>query len=150
MLSWLSIQGLALVDRIELSFDPSLNVLTGETGAGKSLILGSIGLLLGERADPDWLRAGEERGFVEGVFDLKTRPDLLEEVRAAGIEPEEGQVILRRELSGDGKSRALVNGRTVLLSELRRIGDLLVDLHGQHEHQLLLRPESQKIGRAHV
>src|SRR5204863_9874410 len=94
MLSWLSIQGLALVDRIELSFDPSLNVLTGETGAGKSLILGSIGLLLGERADPDWLRAGEERGFVEGVFDLKTRPDLLEEVRAAGIEPEEGQVIL--------------------------------------------------------
>ena len=143
MLSWLSIQGLALVDRIELSFDPSLNVLTGETGAGKSLILGSIGLLLGERADPDWLRAGEERGFVEGVFDLKTRPDLLEEVRAAGIEPEEGQVILRRELSGDGKSRALVNGRTVLLSELRRIGDLLVDLHGQHEHQLLLRPESQ-------
>ena len=143
MLAWLSIQGLALVDLIELSFDPSLNVLTGETGAGKSIILGSIALLLGERADPDWLRAGEAKGFVEGVFDLKARDDLLEALRESGIEAEEGQVILRRELSGDGKSRALVNGRTVLLSELRRLGDLLVDLHGQHEHQLLLHPERQ-------
>ena len=143
MLSWLSIQGLALVERIELSFDPSLNVLTGETGAGKSLILGSIALLLGERADPDWLRAGAEQGFVEGVFDLAGRPDLLEEIRALEIEPEEDRVIVRREISGEGRSRALVNGRTVLLSQLRRLGDLLVDLHGQHEHQLLLHPENQ-------
>ena len=143
MLAWLSIQGLALVERIELSFDPSLNVLTGETGAGKSLILGSIALLLGERADPDWLRAGAEHGFVEGVFDLAGRPDLLEGVRALGIEPEEERVIVRRELSDEGRSRALVNGRTVLLSQLRRLGDLLVDLHGQHEHQLLLHPENQ-------
>ena len=143
MLTWLSIQGVALVERIELSLDPGLNVLTGETGAGKSLILGSIALLLGERADPDWIRAGEERGFVEGVFDLSGRPDLAEEIRALTIEPEEDRVVVRRELSGDGKSRALVNGRTVLLSQLRKLGDLLVDLHGQHEHQLLLRPESQ-------
>src|SRR5882672_11412317 len=143
MLTWLSIQGLALVDRIELSFDPALNVLTGETGAGKSLILGSIALLLGERADPDWLRAGEERGFVEGVFDLSGRPDLVEPIRALEIDPEEDRVIVRRELSGEGKSRALVNGRTVLLSQLKKLGDLLVDLHGQHEHQLLLRPEHQ-------
>ena len=143
MLTWLSIQGVALVERIELSLDPGLNVLTGETGAGKSLILGSIALLLGERADPDWIRAGESRGFVEGVFDLSGRPDLAEEIRALTIEPEEDRVVVRRELSGDGKSRALVNGRTVLLSQLRKLGDLLVDLHGQHEHQLLLRPESQ-------
>lgn len=143
MLAWLSIQGLALVDRIELSFDPSLNVLTGETGAGKSLILGSVGLLLGERADPDWLRAGEDRGFVEGAFDLSSRADLVEALRAFEVEPEEGRVILRREIASDGKSRALVNGRTVLLSQLRAVGDLLVDLHGQHEHQLLLRAESQ-------
>ncbi|HEY2923459.1 MAG TPA: DNA repair protein RecN [Candidatus Eisenbacteria bacterium] len=143
MLTGLSIQGLALVERIELSFDPTLNVLTGETGAGKSLILGSVALLLGERADPDWLRAGEDRGFVEGVFDLTVRPDLAEAVRSLDIEPEEGRVIVRRELAGGGKSRALVNGRTVLLSQLRRLGDLLVDLHGQHEHQLLLRPENQ-------
>ncbi len=143
MLAWLSIQGLALVERLELSFDPSLNVLTGETGAGKSLILGSIALLLGERADPDWLRAGAEHGFVEGVFELAGRPDLQEEIRALGIAPEEERVIVRRELSGEGKSRALVNGRTVLLSQLRQLGDLLVDLHGQHEHQLLLHPENQ-------
>src|SRR6267143_7285887 len=143
MLTWLSIQGLALVERIELSFDPSLNVLTGETGAGKSLILGSIALLLGDRADPEWLRAGEERGFVEGVFDLTNRADLIEAAGLLGVEPEEGRVIVRRELSGDGKSRALVNGKTVLLSQLRRLGDLLVDLHGQHEHQLLLRAENQ-------
>src|SRR2546428_7720768 len=143
MLTWLSIQGVALVERIELSFDPTLNVLTGETGAGKSLILGSIGLLLGERADPDWISAGAERGFVEGVFDLSGRSDLAEEIRALEIEPEEDRVVVRRELSGEGKSRALVNGRTVLLSQLRKLGDLLVDLHGQHEHQLLLRPESQ-------
>src|SRR5207253_5074935 len=89
MLSWLSIPGLALVDRIELSFDPSLNVLTGETGAGKSIILGSIALLLGERADPDWLRAGEAKGFVEGVFDLKALDDLLEALRESVIEAEE-------------------------------------------------------------
>lgn len=143
MLHWLSIQGLALVDRIELSFDRSLNVLTGETGAGKSLVLGSIGLLLGERADPDWLRSGEDHGFVEGVFDLTGRPDLIQALRAAEVDPEEDRVILRRELTGEGRSRALVNGRTVLLSQLRIVGDLLVDLHGQHEHQLLLRPESQ-------
>src|SRR5256885_774019 len=143
MLTWLSIQGLALVERLSLDLDPTLNVLTGETGAGKSLVLGSIALLLGERADPEWLRAGEERGFVEGVFDLSDRADLLEEVRALGVEPEEGRVIVRREISGEGKSRALVNGRTVLLSELRKLGDLLVDLHGQHEHQLLLRTENQ-------
>lgn len=143
MLAWLSIQGLALVERIEISFDRTLNVLTGETGAGKSLILGSIALLLGERADPEWVRAGEERGFVEGVFDLTGRADLASAMRSLDIEPEEDKVIVRRELSEDGKSRALVNGRTVLLSQLRKVGDLLVDLHGQHEHQLLLRSENQ-------
>src|SRR5205823_11884738 len=140
MLIWLSIQGLALVDRLELALDPGLNVLTGETGAGKSLIVGSIALLLGERADPEWVRAGAERGFVEGVFDLSSRPDLLEAVRALDPEmvEEEGRVIVRREIAGEGKSRATVNGRTVLLAQLRTLGDLLVDLHGQHEHQLLL------------
>lgn len=143
MLTWLSIQGLALVERLTLTLDPGLNVLTGETGAGKSLIVGSIALLLGERADPEWLRAGTERGFVEGVFELEGRPDLLEAVRALDLDPEEDRLIVRREIAGEGKSRALVNGRTVLLSQLRKLGDLLVDLHGQHEHQLLLQPGNQ-------
>ena len=143
MLAWLSIQGLALVDSIELEFAPGLNVLTGETGAGKSLILGSVGLLLGERADGTWLRPGAARGFVEGTFDLSGRPDLVAAMRALEIEPEEERVVLRREILSDGKSRAVVNGRGVLVTQLRAAGDLLVDLHGQHEHQQLLHADRQ-------
>ena len=143
MLAWLSIEGLALVDSIELSFGPGLNVLTGETGAGKSLILGSIGLLLGERADTAWIRSGVARGSVEGTLDLAGRTDLSDALRALEIELEEDRLVLRRELHADGKSRAFVNGRSVPLSLLKSVGDLLVDLHGQHEHQLLLRTESQ-------
>jgi len=143
VLTWLSIQGLALVESVELELDPGLNVLTGETGAGKSLVLGSIGLLLGERADGAWLRTGERRGSVEAVLDLSGRPDLVEALREHDVEPEDGRVVLRREIHADGKGRALVNGRAVLLAQLRAIGELLVDLHGQHEHQLLLRPERQ-------
>lgn len=143
MLTWLSIQGLALVESVELELDPGLNVLTGETGAGKSLVLGSIGLLLGERADAAWLRTGERRGSVEAVLDLSARPDLVQALRDLDVEPEDGRVVLRREIQADGKGRALVNGRSVLLAQLRSIGEILVDLHGQHEHQLLLRPERQ-------
>jgi DNA repair protein RecN (Recombination protein N) len=143
MLSSLSIQGLALVESVELAFDPGLNVLTGETGAGKSLILGSIGLLLGERADAAWLRAGEERGSVDGAFELEDRPDLVEALLALGVELEDGRLLLRREILPDGKSRAFVNGRPAPASLLKGVGDLLVDLHGQHEHQLLLSPERQ-------
>jgi DNA repair protein RecN (Recombination protein N) len=143
MLTWLSIQGLALVESVELELDPGLNVLTGETGAGKSLVLGSIGLLLGERADGAWLRSGERRGFVEAVLDLGARPDLVAALRELDVEPEDGRVVLRREIHADGKGRALVNGRAVLLAQLRAVGEILVDLHGQHEHQLLLRPERQ-------
>lgn len=143
MLSWLSIQGLALVDSVELALDPGLNILTGETGAGKSLVLGSIGLLLGERADASWLRAGEMRGSVEAVFDLGGRPDLLESLAELGWETEEGRLLLRREIHAEGKGRAFVNGRAALLAQLKAIGERLVDLHGQHEHQQLLDPARQ-------
>jgi DNA repair protein RecN (Recombination protein N) len=143
VLSGLSIQGLALVESVELDFDPGLNVLTGETGAGKSLILGSIGLLLGERADAAWLRSGEERGSVDGMFELDGRPDLIEALLALGVEAEDGRLLLRREIHPDGKSRAFVNGRPSPASLLKAAGELLVDLHGQHEHQLLLSPERQ-------
>lgn len=143
MLRWLAIEGLALVESVELTFHPGLNVLTGETGAGKSIILGAIGLLLGERADADWVRSGKDRGFVEGTFDLSERPDLLRAVGQQGVETEEGRLILRREVGRDGKSRAFVNGRSALLSQLRPLGELLVDLHGQHEHQQLLGRDRQ-------
>jgi DNA repair protein RecN (Recombination protein N) len=143
VLSWLSIQGLALVDSVELALDPGLNILTGETGAGKSLVLGSIGLLLGDRADASWLRAGETRGSVEAVFDLAGRPDLLESLADLGWETEEGRLLLRREIHLEGKGRAFVNGRAALLAQLKAIGERLVDLHGQHEHQQLLDPARQ-------
>jgi DNA repair protein RecN (Recombination protein N) len=143
VLASLAIEGLALVESIELEFAPGLNVLTGETGAGKSLVLGSIGLLLGERADAAWLRAGAVKGWVEGTLDLATRPDLVQALATRDVESEEGRVALRREVLADGKSRAFVNGRSVLVSQLKEVGDLLVDLHGQHEHQLLLRTERQ-------
>lgn len=143
MLSWLSIQGLALVDSVDLAFGPGLNVLTGETGAGKSLVLGSIGLLLGERADAAWLRSGEARGAVEGTFEIVERPDLIDSLAGLEVEPEEDRVVLRREIHADGRSRAFVNGRAAPISLLKSVGDLLVDLHGQHEHQLLLHPERQ-------
>jgi DNA repair protein RecN (Recombination protein N) len=143
VLSWLSIQGLALVDSVELELDSGLNILTGETGAGKSLVLGSIGLLLGDRADASWLRAGEARGSVEAVFDLSARRDLVEALAALGWETEEGRLVLRREIHAEGKGRAFVNGRSALLAQLKAIGDLLVDLHGQHEHQQLLEPARQ-------
>jgi DNA repair protein RecN (Recombination protein N) len=147
VLRWLSIQGLALVDSVELEFAPGLNVLTGETGAGKSLVLGSVGLLLGDRADSAWLRAGESRGSVEGTFDLSRRPDLIEALGEQEVEMEPSDsgahVVLRREILADGRTRAFVNGRGVLLGQLRAVGDLLVDLHGQHEHQQLLDPARQ-------
>ncbi len=143
MLSSLSIEGVALVDRASLEFGPGLNVLTGETGAGKSLVLGSIGLILGDRADPAWLRAGAAKAAVEATFDLGGRPDLEKALRAIDVEVEEDRVVLRREITADGKSRAFVNGRGALLAQLRTVGDLLVDLHGQHEHQTLLHAERQ-------
>jgi DNA repair protein RecN (Recombination protein N) len=143
VLRWLSIEGLALVEGVELTFHPGLNVLTGETGAGKSIILGSIGLLLGERADADWVRSGRARGSVEGTFELSARPDLLKALDDLGVETEDGRLILRREVGRDGKSRAFVNGRSALLTQLRPLGELLVDLHGQHEHQQLLRRDRQ-------
>jgi DNA repair protein RecN (Recombination protein N) len=143
VLSSLSIEGVALVDRASLEFGPGLNVLTGETGAGKSLVLGSIGLILGDRADPAWLREGAAKAAVEATFDLSGRPDLLRALHALDVETEEDRVVLRREIAPDGKSRAFVNGRSVLLSQLRAVGDLLVDLHGQHEHQTLLHADRQ-------
>ncbi|MGE5176220.1 MAG: DNA repair protein RecN [Hyphomicrobiales bacterium] len=143
MLRSLSLEDLALVESVTLAFAGGLNVLTGETGAGKSLVVGSVGLLLGERADATWLRAGAKRASVEGVFDLTGRDDLARALEALDVETEEGCVVLRREIAADGRSRAFVNGRGVLLGQLRAVGELLVDLHGQHEHQQLLRTERQ-------
>ncbi len=126
MLRFLSIRHLAVIDQLELDFEPGLNVLTGETGAGKSILVGAVGLLVGGRASADLVRTGEDVAAVEAVFD---RPDGRE-------------VIVRREISSQGRSRAFIDGALATSAALRELSDELVDLHGQHEHQLLLDPAS--------
>jgi DNA repair protein RecN (Recombination protein N) len=124
MLRFLSIQHLAVIDRLELEFERGLNVLTGETGAGKSIVVGAVGLLVGGRASADLVRTGEENAVVEAVFEA-----------ADGRE-----MIIRREVSAQGRSRASVDGALVTSGALRELCGDLVDLHGQHEHQVLLDP----------
>ena len=126
MLRFLRIQHLAVIDRLELEFDTGLTVLTGETGAGKSILVGAVGLLVGGRASADLVRTGEDHAVIEAIFET-----------TAGAE-----IIVRREISAQGRSRALIDGTLVTTAALRDTCGGLVDLHGQHEHQLLLDPSA--------
>lgn len=138
MLREVSISGLAVVKELSLEFGRGLNVLTGETGAGKSIIVGAIGLLVGERAGAEVVRTGEKAARVTGVFDVGGSERLMKDLEASGVSASDGEVIIKREVSSEGRTRAYVNSEPVTLSVLRRIGELLVDFHGQHEHQSLL------------
>lgn len=145
MLVELDIRDLAVVDRARVSFAPGLTAITGETGAGKSLIIDALQLLLGGRADPTLIRAGAEAASVEGIFDFGDSgiPERLRELLAeAGIDAEDGTLILSRELTAGPRPRsaARINGRAVVQSTLAAVGDLLVDVHGQGEHVALLAP----------
>ncbi len=124
MLRYLAIRHLAVIDQLELEFQPGLNVLTGETGAGKSILVGAVGLLVGGRASADIVRTGEDTATVEAVFDT----------------PDGRELIVRREVTAQGRSRAYVDGSLVTSAALREAAGELVDLHGQHEHQVLLDP----------
>ncbi len=136
MLSRLAISNFGLVEELELNFEPDLTVITGETGAGKSLLIGAVGFLLGEKGSAELVRTGAPWATVEGIFSKLPKGiyPLLEE---GGVEPE-AELILRRELAADGSSRAFANSRGITAGFLRRLGDFLVDFHGQHEHQSLL------------
>src|SRR4051794_1254974 len=124
MIRFLSVHNLAVIDRLELEFQPGLNVLTGETGAGKSILVGAVGLLVGGRASAELVRTGEDTAAVQAVFE----------------KPDGSEVIVRREVSAQGRSRAFVDGGLVTSAALRDAAGSLVDLHGQHEHQVLLDP----------
>ena len=126
MLRFLSIRHLAVIDQLELEFDAGLTVLTGETGAGKSILVGAVGLLVGGRASADLVRTGEDTASIEAAFDA----------------PDGREVILRREISSQGRSRAFIDGSLATSTALRELSGTLVDLHGQHEHQVLLDPAS--------
>jgi len=144
MLTELRIRNYAVIDAIHVELGPGLNVLSGETGAGKSIIVGALSLLLGERAAADVIRAGEDRAIVEGVFDLPDDPVLRERCDELGIDLSDDCLILRRELQREGRNRAWVNGSPATAGLIGEIGGALVDLHGQHEHQALLRPAAQR------
>lgn len=126
MLRFLSVQNLAVIESLEVEFDPGLNVLTGETGAGKSILVEAVGLLVGGRASPDLVRTGADSTIVQAVFDRTTGEEL----------------IVRREVTSQGRSRAFINGTLATAAALKELGAELVDLHGQHEHQALLDPEA--------
>ncbi|MBI4556921.1 MAG: DNA repair protein RecN [Candidatus Hydrogenedentes bacterium] len=144
MLEILRIQNYALIDEIEIEFQSGLNVLTGETGAGKSILVDALNLVLGARAASETVRDGADRARVEAVFRLpRNSRRLTGLLKESGIEPEDDALIVSRTVTSDGRSRALVCGQLTPLSLLARVGDELVDLHGQHEHQSLLRPERQ-------
>ena len=135
MLLELNISDFAIIDRLSLRLEEGFNVLTGETGAGKSIIIDALGTLRGDRADPTFVRAGSERARVEGVFSISERPDLIPVLTEYGLwDQDDEQVILSREVNSEsGRSVARVNGRAVSISVLREIGGRLVDIHGQHE-----------------
>jgi DNA repair protein RecN (Recombination protein N) len=137
VLAYLRIKNLAVVDDVALELAPGLTVFTGETGAGKSMIIGGLSLVLGERASLDQVRAGSERAVVEAVFTGSRDGRLAADLADAGLASEDGSIVVRRVITASG-SRAYVNDQLVTLQKLRQVGDRLVDLHGQHEHQSLL------------
>ncbi len=145
MLTELRIRNLAIIDAVTLPLAAGFNVLTGETGAGKSIIVGALGLLIGERASSDLVRTGAEKATVEGVFDLHDRADLIAMLDERGIESEDGMLVLKREVAATGgRARAWVNGSPVTAGVLAEVGRALVNVHGQHEAQALLEPEAQR------
>lgn len=143
MLQNLCIKNIALIERLDISFSEGFHVLTGETGAGKSIIIDAVNFVLGERATRDLIMTGADKASVEAAFTVDDQPDLLQRLMELGIEQNgDDLLILTRELSTAGKSVCRINGTLVNLSALKSVSDLLVDVHGQHEHQSLLYVES--------
>lgn len=140
MLTELLIRNLAIIDQIHVPLQAGLNVLTGETGAGKSIIIHALDFLVGDRGDPDLIRTGADTLLVEAVFDARSCPAARSVLEELGIDPEDGTLILSRELSRAGRSRCRINGRAATVAMLKRLGRSLVDIHGQHEHQSLVDP----------
>ncbi|MGH8398614.1 MAG: DNA repair protein RecN [Gammaproteobacteria bacterium] len=142
MLTHIAIRDFAIIDALELDLAQGMSVLTGETGAGKSILVDALGLVLGDRADVDVIRHGAERAEISAEFDLRSLPRIKKWLQQQDLSAD-GECILRRILGRDGRSRGQINGRSVPLQLLKELGEQLVDIHGQHEHQSLLRPAAQ-------
>ncbi len=143
MLSQLSVRHLAVVEDISLQFKSGMTSLTGETGAGKSMLVDALSLVLGDRADSNMVRHGAERAEIEAAFDLSDNQALLTWLKEQELDDDD-QCQLRRTISRDGRSKGYINGRQVPLNQLKQIGELSLDIHGQHAHQSLLRADTQR------
>lgn len=144
MLQSLRIRNLAIVDDVQVEFERGLNVITGETGAGKSLMVGALNLILGDRADKTLLRAGADSCTVEAAFQLDSPGDIGALLDELGLSAgDEGQLLIRRQFTAAGAGRCFVNDSATTVQALKRLGDLLVDMHGPHDHQSLLSREFQ-------
>jgi DNA repair protein RecN (Recombination protein N) len=141
VLKELRIRNLAIFDAVTIPFSPGLNVLTGETGAGKSIMIDALGLLLGERVQPaETIRSGAENATIEAVFALPKKSTIPALLEAHGFTPEEGTLIVRRELVRAGRGRVFLNDSNATLAVAEKLGELLLEVHGQHDAQTLLRP----------
>jgi DNA repair protein RecN (Recombination protein N) len=144
MLLHLSIRDFAIVDRLELEFRSGFTALTGETGAGKSILIDALSLALGDRAGSEQVRSGAERADVTAGFAIESLPGIGDWVREQALEGDPNRVLLRRVVDRAGRSRAFINGHAATVGQLREAGEHLVDIHGQNAHQSLLRPEAQR------
>ena len=142
MLQELSIKDFAIIDEIQISFQPKMTVLTGETGAGKSIIIDALGLLAGGRGSTEFIRKGEKKAVIQGLFTLPREANTYNILEEYGIDSEDGQIILRRDLYRGGRNICRINGMMVNLATLRKVGETLIDIHGQNEHQELMKPEN--------
>ncbi len=139
MLIQLTIQNFALVEQLDLDLQKGMTAITGETGAGKSIMLDALGLALGDRADPEAIRGGAERADISATFTLGDNGEALHWLRDHDFPEQDDLCILRRVLTRDGRSRAYINGQSTTLAELKTLGEMLIDIHSQHEHQSLLK-----------
>lgn len=133
MLQSLSIKQFAIIDTLDIQFSDGLTVLSGETGAGKSIIIDAIGQLIGMRASSEFVRHGEKKAIIEGIFDIDDATDAIRQLETLGIDINEDFLIVKREIFSSGKSICRINNQTVTLQDLRQVMQSLLDIHGQHE-----------------
>ncbi len=144
MLRELRVENFAIIEKLTISFDQGLTVFTGETGAGKSIIIDAIGLLVGGRGSAEYVRHGEKKAEIEALFDIHSSHPVLSILEDLGLEMSDEMIVLRRQISDQGKSVCRINGKLVTLTHLREVGQKLIDIHGQHEHQELMHPENHR------
>ena len=143
MLNQLNIKNVAVIDKLDVTLKSGLNVLTGETGAGKSIIIDSINMILGDRASKELVRYGTDKAYVQAVFDVNAQATAL--LNENDIDIEDDKIIISRTITKDGKSTARINGMVVTLSLLKDIANSLINIHGQHDNQALLTPSKHLI-----